>query len=134
MMCKAAAAINWSYPGDAIPAFVTLAVMPFTYSIAYGLISGIITYAILNTVVWVLEKSSGGRIVPPEKHYREVWTYKLVGGVLPPWIVRAARGKRDFWHKDDDEAAVVREDGKGAESPIDQFPESEEKQGVQRKG
>lgn len=34
MMMKAAADINWSYPGDAIPAFITIALMPFTYSIA----------------------------------------------------------------------------------------------------
>lgn len=101
MMCKAAAAINWRYPGDAIPAFVTLAVMPFTYSIAYGLIGGIVTYAIINTTVWIIEKASGGRCVPPGKMHKEPWTYKLVGGVLPPWVVRAARGKRDFWHEDD---------------------------------
>jgi xanthine/uracil/vitamin C permease (AzgA family) len=25
--------INWDYPGDAIPSFITMAVMPFTYSI-----------------------------------------------------------------------------------------------------
>ena len=31
--------INWNYVGDAIPAFVTLVSMPFTYSIAYGLIA-----------------------------------------------------------------------------------------------
>lgn len=102
MMCKAAAAINWRYPGDAIPAFVTLAVMPFTYSIAYGLIGGIVTYAIINTTVWIIEKISGGRWVPPGKIHKEPWTYKLVGGVLPPWVVRAARGKRDFWREDDE--------------------------------
>ncbi|QSS52771.1 purine transporter [Histoplasma capsulatum var. duboisii H88] len=63
MMTKVASDINWSYIGDAVPAFVTLAVMPFTYSIAYGLIAGIMSYILLNTVAFVLEKVSGGRLV-----------------------------------------------------------------------
>jgi adenine/guanine/hypoxanthine permease len=33
LMTKAAAEVNWKYYGDAIPAFVTIAIMPFTYSI-----------------------------------------------------------------------------------------------------
>ncbi len=39
MMARAAVDINWRYVGDSVPAFLTLAVMPFTYSIAYGLIA-----------------------------------------------------------------------------------------------
>lgn len=31
--------INWQYIGDAVPSFVTLAFMPFSYSVAYGLIA-----------------------------------------------------------------------------------------------
>lgn len=115
-MCKAAAIINWRYPGDSIPAFVTLAVMPFTYSIAYGLIGGIVTYAIINTVVWLIEKASGGRWVPPGKEHKEPWTYKLVGGVLPPWVVRAARGKRDFWHEDDGVVEMTGTSSRGGSS------------------
>src|SRR3954471_21732522 len=53
MMCKAAKDINWRYWGDSFPAFVTLAVMPFTYSIAYGLIAGIVSYIIINTIIWL---------------------------------------------------------------------------------
>lgn len=34
LMAKSAKDINWTYYGDAIPAFITIAVMPFTYSIA----------------------------------------------------------------------------------------------------
>lgn len=101
MMCQASKDINWKYFGDALPAFVTLAVIPFTYSIAYGLISGIITYMIINTVVWLVELASGGRIVPPEKEFKEPWTYKLQGGLLPAWVVRGVSGKRDFWREDD---------------------------------
>lgn len=81
--------------------------MPFTYSIAYGLIAGICSYILLNTSVWLVEKISGERIKPKDKEYKEFWTYKLPGGVFPPWLKRAARGEKDFWHADDDEAGVV---------------------------
>ena len=103
LMAKAAKDINWSYIGDAIPAFLTIAIMPFTYSIAYGLIAGIISYIVINTIVWILEKVSGGRIVPQEKHLKDHWTYKLEGGILPPWVTRAAKGKKDFWRPYDDQ-------------------------------
>jgi AGZA family xanthine/uracil permease-like MFS transporter len=103
MMAKAAADINWTYPGDAIPAFITIAVMPFTYSIAYGLIVGIITYIILNTLIFIVEKLSGGRIITPAKEKKDPWTYKIPGGILPPWVTRAARGQKDFWRDYDEE-------------------------------
>ncbi|KAK5175296.1 uncharacterized protein LTR77_000434 [Saxophila tyrrhenica] len=103
LMAKSARDINWSYMGDAIPAFLTIAIMPFTYSIAYGLIAGIMSYIILNTTVWAIEKASGGRIKPKDKELKEPWTYKLEGGILPPWVTRAAKGKKDFWRPYDDE-------------------------------
>jgi AGZA family xanthine/uracil permease-like MFS transporter len=92
MMAVAAKDINWRYFGDALPAFITLAVMPFTYSIAYGLIAGIISYMIINTTIWLIEIASGGRIVAPDKEYREPWTWKVKGGLVPLWIVRASQG------------------------------------------
>lgn len=97
MMARACTDINWRYIGDSVPAFLTLAVMPFTYSIAYGLITGIVTYTILNTGAWIILKLSGGRIVPYDYEYKDYWTYKVRGGLLPGWVKRAARGKRDFW-------------------------------------
>ncbi|KAG5296686.1 purine transporter [Histoplasma ohiense] len=100
MMTKVASDINWSYIGDAVPAFVTLAVMPFTYSIAYGLIAGIMSYILLNTVAFVLEKASGGRLVPHNKDLKEPWSWRIPGGILPGWLVRLAHGKKDFWRKD----------------------------------
>lgn len=110
LMAKAAAEINWRYYGDAIPAFLTIAVMPFTYSIAYGLIAGIMSYITLNTIVWILEKTTCGRLKPPNKDESDPWTYKLPGGVLPPWVKRAARGKKDFW-KPDEESSIESQDG-----------------------
>lgn len=102
LMSKAAADINWRYLGDAIPAFLTIALMPFTYSIAYGLIAGLVSYIVLNTGIWLIEKASGGRIKPADKDHKEPWTYKLPGGFFPAWMIRATHGKKDFWRADDD--------------------------------
>jgi len=92
MMASAAKEINWLYFGDALPAFITLAVMPFTYSIADGLIAGIISYIFINTVIWLIEVVTRGRIVPADKHLKEAWTYKIKGGLLPAWVVRMSKG------------------------------------------
>lgn len=40
--------INWDDLTVAIPAFLTLAVMPFTYNISYGIAFGLISYIIIN--------------------------------------------------------------------------------------
>ncbi|KAI2770677.1 hypothetical protein F4815DRAFT_489185 [Daldinia loculata] len=97
MMMRAVTEINWNYIGDAIPAFVTIFAMPFTYSIADGLIGGICLYILINTLVWLIEKVSGGRIVPPNKAEKDRWTWKLRGGILPPWVMRLYTGKSDFF-------------------------------------
>jgi AGZA family xanthine/uracil permease-like MFS transporter len=39
MMMRQIVFVNWKYIGDAVPAFVTLMFMPFSYSVAYGLIA-----------------------------------------------------------------------------------------------
>lgn len=76
--------------------------MPFTYSIAYGLIAGIVSYIFINTTVWLIERVSGGRIRPADKELKDPWTHKVEGGVLPPWVKRAAKGKKDFWRPYED--------------------------------
>jgi AGZA family xanthine/uracil permease-like MFS transporter len=106
LMAQSAKDINWRYMGDAIPAFLTMAIMPFTYSIAYGLIAGICSYIFINTTVWLLELASGGRITPPNKEEKEHWTYKIPGGLLPPWVQRIASGKKDFWRRDEESEGV----------------------------
>lgn len=106
LMAKAAKDINWGYLGDAVPAFLTIAIMPFTYSIADGLIAGILSYILINTIVWLIEKASGGRAVPADKASKDPWTYKIEGGILPPWLLRAAKGKKDFWRAPEDEGVV----------------------------
>ena len=111
MMARACTDINWRYIGDSIPAFLTLAIMPFTYSIAYGLITGIVTYIILNVGAWLIAKASGGSIMPHDYEHKDYWTYKVRGGLLPGWVKRAARGKRDFWREwDFDEEELTSRD------------------------
>jgi AGZA family xanthine/uracil permease-like MFS transporter len=62
------------------------------------------SYIILNTFVWVLEKASGGKIKPKDKdEHKEPWTWRIEGGVLPPWVSRLGKGKKDFWKPYDDE-------------------------------
>ena len=48
MMMKGAADIDWNDKEMAIPAFITIAMMPFTYSIANGIAWGVITYVLIK--------------------------------------------------------------------------------------
>ena len=101
MMASAVPQINWKYMGDAVPAFLAITIMPFTYSIANGLIASIMSYIIINGIVWIIKKVSGGRIKPSNMDEQENWTWRIPGGVLPPWMVRMSKGKRDFWREEE---------------------------------
>ncbi|KAI9163692.1 nucleoside transporter [Paramyrothecium foliicola] len=100
MMVSSVTDINWKYMGDAIPAFLTITLMPFTYSIADGLIGGICSYILINTLVFVLRKATGGRLVPANFVEKDPWTWRIPGGFFPPWTVRLFSGKKDFWRED----------------------------------
>jgi len=39
LMLRSMVDVNWSYAGDALPAAITLLFIPFSYSVAYGLIA-----------------------------------------------------------------------------------------------
>lgn len=52
LMMKSMVEIEWGDMKQAIPAFITLILMPLTYSIAYGLIGGIGTYIVLHLWDW----------------------------------------------------------------------------------
>lgn len=54
LMMRSVVEIEWNDMKQAIPAFMTLILMPLTYSIAYGLIGGIGTYLVLNLWDWSL--------------------------------------------------------------------------------
>lgn len=64
LMMGSVTGIRWSDPAESIPCFLTILLMPLTYSIAEGLAVGFITYPVIkafqgkahevNWVVWVL--------------------------------------------------------------------------------
>lgn len=66
MMCANATGVEWNDYTEAIPAFVTMLMMPLSYSISDGIMMGIIMYVLmktgtgmkgirqLSTTVWVL--------------------------------------------------------------------------------
>jgi AGZA family xanthine/uracil permease-like MFS transporter len=76
-MMRQISSINWSYIGDAIPAFVTVMFIPFGYSAAYGLIAGLMVYTALNGMIYLTKLISCGNIVPDDEDRREYWTSKF---------------------------------------------------------
>lgn len=85
MMVRQVVAINWRYIGDAVPAFVTIIFVPMSYSTAYGLIAGILTYVAINLPIALTRIVSRGRITPADEDAREYWNYKPGGS--SPWFV-----------------------------------------------
>jgi len=131
MMTTAVIEVNWKYLGDAIPAFLTITLMPFTYSIADGLIGGICTYILLNTVVWLIRLATKGKIVPPNYSEKEFWTWRVKGGFFPPWTVRLFRGKKDFWREDEEVTEVIQSKDAVLTSGHEKNSESERGEGEQ---
>ncbi|KAI8333991.1 permease family-domain-containing protein [Chlamydoabsidia padenii] len=105
MMTSSIRKINWDYPGDAIPAFITLAVMPFTYSIAYAVVGGVISYALINGFAYLMDKATGGRIHPDYSMREEWWIAAFSKPMTPLWIrylISKSRGEKEFdWHQDE---------------------------------
>jgi AGZA family xanthine/uracil permease-like MFS transporter len=91
MMMRQVSAVNWSFIGDAVPAFVTIVTMPYSYSVAYGLIAGLFTYAVLNGMIYTTKLVTRGKVQPPDADLAEYWTYKPGGN--PPWFIKAAKGQ-----------------------------------------
>ena len=48
MMLSSVSEINFSEPGEAIPAFLTVVAMPFAYSISDGIMWGVVSYTLVN--------------------------------------------------------------------------------------
>lgn len=55
-MSSSVKSIDWEDYSISIPAFITIASMPFTYSIAEGIVLGIISYTVINLVVGKRER------------------------------------------------------------------------------
>jgi len=94
-MMRQVTTVNWNYVGDAVPAFVTMAFMPLTYSIAYGLIAGLFTYTMINGLIYLTKLVSRGRMLPPDFDLAEYWT--INPGGRPTWFMRSARNRGKFW-------------------------------------
>ncbi|KAG6329725.1 hypothetical protein ID866_9364 [Astraeus odoratus] len=77
--------INWDYIGDALPAFLTILVIPLSYNIAYGVIVGVMSYLIINGFVWIVRKASNDRFTPPNYDASEPWVIPP-GGIIPSWV------------------------------------------------
>ena len=50
MMMQGARELDWTKMDEAIPAFLTVVAMPFTYSIAHGISLGIVSYVVLRVL------------------------------------------------------------------------------------
>ncbi|UKZ83726.1 hypothetical protein TrVFT333_011535 [Trichoderma virens FT-333] len=81
--------VNWRYIGDVLPSFVVMTFIPFSYSVAYGLIAGLFVYTTLNGLIGLVVFLSGNRIEPREYDLKEYWTWR--GSGRAPWFVRAMR-------------------------------------------
>ncbi|KAI6012211.1 permease family-domain-containing protein [Pisolithus marmoratus] len=77
--------INWDYIGDSLPAFLTILIIPLSYNIAYGVITGVCSYIIINGSVWIIRRASNDRFLPPNYDASEPWVIPP-GGVVPGWV------------------------------------------------
>ncbi|KAK4082178.1 uncharacterized protein Triagg1_1990 [Trichoderma aggressivum f. europaeum] len=89
MMIRQITQVNWRYIGDVLPSCVVMMFIPFSYSVAYGLIAGLFVYTILNGLIGLVVFLSGNRIEPREYDLKEYWTWR--GSGRAPWFVRAMR-------------------------------------------
>lgn len=55
-MARGLVKVQWDKPSHALPAFLTVMIMPLTYSIAYGLIAGIMVFYIMEGTYFILSK------------------------------------------------------------------------------
>ncbi|KAF8622034.1 hypothetical protein AX15_007320 [Amanita polypyramis BW_CC] len=92
LMIRNVTEINWSYIGDAVPAFLALVIIPLTYNVAYGIIAGVISYILLNGSAFLLMKGTRGRLMPAQYKDAEKWAVPT-GGILPGWMPKLLRSE-----------------------------------------
>ena len=52
--------IKWLDATEAVPAFLTLAIMPMTYNISYGIAFGVLSYVLIQVFAGKGKKLNGG--------------------------------------------------------------------------
>ncbi|KAK0752137.1 permease family-domain-containing protein [Schizothecium vesticola] len=116
LMMRQVSLVNWKYIGDAIPAFVTMMFIPFSYSVAYGLIAGLFTYTALNSGIYIVMWASKQSILPDQYDDKEYWTVRPRGE--KPWIFRVFSKER-YWDMSDEEIREreLRRTGRRRERP-----------------
>ncbi|KAK9803822.1 hypothetical protein WJX73_003626 [Symbiochloris irregularis] len=66
--------IRWNNVNESVPAFLTMIVMPLTYSIAYGVVAGLVGYVVVNSINlsldwvgdrWTDSSAGGDGTIPP---------------------------------------------------------------------
>ncbi|KAF9780090.1 permease family-domain-containing protein [Thelephora terrestris] len=94
LMIRNVREINWDYIGDSVPAFLTIIITPLSFNIAYGVIAGVGSYIVINSLPWALRRISNGRISPATYGSAEPWVVPP-GGIVPPWIKKlTGHGKK----------------------------------------
>ena len=63
MMFKSVTELNLEDMSEAIPGFITIILMPLAYSIADGILIGIISYVVINTICGNFKKLSSGMYI-----------------------------------------------------------------------
>jgi AGZA family xanthine/uracil permease-like MFS transporter len=56
MMMLGARDLDWTQMDEAVPAFLTVVAMPFTYSIAHGITLGIVSYVLIHVAIGRFER------------------------------------------------------------------------------
>jgi len=88
LMIRNVREINWDYPGDAVPAFLTIIIIPLTFNIAYGVIAGVLSYMLINGIPFLIILATNGRIVPSNNYeLSEQWAIPP-GSLIPLWILK----------------------------------------------
>ena len=55
--------------------------------------------------------------MPYDYDHSDYWTARPVGGILPAWLRRLGRGKRDFWREYDFDEEEERREREGRDAP-----------------
>lgn len=88
--------IDWANIQEAVPAFLTFIVMPLTYSIAYGVIAGIMSWIIINGSVAAWNYVSL-KIWGRPDHVEEGSSWKMVRQVGVEWEGEGFWGEYGGW-------------------------------------